>query len=359
MSDNDNRRKSRRHPVQWKVAVVLDRPGGEPLIMHTHSVDLSVGGMAIVSERDEKTGVTVTVLLVQPLRQAGESPKVLKARARVVSSAPAHPGHRLGLRFVEWTDEDLGMFAKLLGAIEAARPRDLPNAATAPAPREAAVPTATHSRLSQLRELAQAKQSQNQKPEAREQDNDRVSDALRRAYEYLKEFADQLNVLKPAFKGYSILGAPDFSGLVWETSRADYRKRDLSPTKSLYERVTLAYRLSGGKQVRATADGPRSARLKQVLAENKIQFAVREGQNERGVADRMTFEFPCEVTASVMLDGDFETGRVVLRMSNVGHFGALEHRLVPEAITEEALDEFAGFILGERFRIDLMLRKSA
>jgi len=355
MEKNDNRRKSRRHSTQWKVALVLDNPDGEPVVLHTHTVDLSLGGMAIVSERDQQKDTDITVLLVQPIQRTGEQPKVLKARARVMSSAPYDPGHRLGLRFIEWTDDNLQMFARVLGAIEAARPRDMPAAApagTSPEP----VSSNTGGRLAQLRELAQAKLAAQNQSNPRDNAEERVSEALRRAYEYLKEFSDQLSVVKPAFKGYSILGVPDFSGLVWDVGRTDYRRKDLTPTKWLYERVTLGYRLSGNKQIRVAIDGARSARLKQILAENKIQFTVQEVRNDRGALDRVTFEFPCEVTASVMLEGNFETGRILLRVSNVGHFGTLEHRLAPEAVTEEALEEFAGYILGENHRMDLLLR---
>src|SRR5690348_8770243 len=120
MEKHDNRRKSKRHSAQWKVALILDNPGGEPIILHTQTVDLSLGGVAIVSERNERKDTDVTVLLVQPIQKAGDQPKVLKARARVMSSAPFDPGHRLGLKFVDWTDDNLQMFARLLGAIEAA-----------------------------------------------------------------------------------------------------------------------------------------------------------------------------------------------------------------------------------------------
>ncbi len=353
----ENLRKSRRHPARWNVAVVLDNPGGEPIVLHTHSVDLSLGGMAILSERDVKADTMVSVLLVQPLRPGAESPKILKARARIVSSTPFDSGHRLGLRFIEWTDDSLEIFAKSLGGIEAVRPRETPGAAPSSAPAISA-PLTMNSRLSQLRELAQAKLAEQEKANSRESADERVSEALRRAYGYLKELSDQLNVVNPAVKGYTILGVPDFSGLVWELGRADYRKRELAPTKSLYERVTLGYRLSARKQVRAAFDATRSVRLKQILAENKIQFTVRETRNDRGALDRVTFEFPCEVAASVLLVGNFDAGRIVLRLSNVGHFGALDHSLAPEAITEEALEEFVGFILGEHHRFERLLGKS-
>jgi len=356
MDKKENQRKSRRHPARLNVAVVLDNPGGEPVILHTYSVDLSLGGIAIFSERTQKTNTEVTLLMAQPPRNSGDKPKIVKARARIVSSASLPPGFRLGLNFVELTDDSLELFAKLLGAIEAGRLQEAAGVATTAAAAET-TPPPTYSRMARLRELAQAKLAEKDRADSREGIDERISEALKRAYDYLKEFADQLNVVKPVFKGYPILGVPDFSGLVWETGRADYRKRDLSPTKWLYERVTLGYRLSGKKQIRVTFDGPRSNRLKQVLTENKIKFTVQEERNDRGALDRVTFEFPCEVTASVLLAGDFDTGSILLRLSNVGHFGALEYQLAPEAITEEALEEFAGFILGENHRIDLLLRK--
>ena len=358
MDKKDNRRRSRRHPARWKVALVLDNPGGEPIVLHTQSVDLSLGGMAILSERNEKMDSVVTTLLVQPLQPGETSPKILKARAKVVSSSPFDPGHRLGLRFIEWTDDNLQMFARVLGAIEASRPREVERPATTGAPTEAASPAAG-SRLAQLRELAQAKLAEQQNSGPRDNAEERISQALKRAHDYLREFAEQLGVVKPAFKGYSILGVPDFSGLVWDAGRADYRRRDLSPTKWIYERVTLGYRLSAKKRIHVAVDGARSARMKQILAENRIQFTMQEGRNDRGALGRVTFDFPCEVTASVLLEGNFESGRILLRMSNVGHFGSLEHQLAPEAITEEAMEEFAGFILGESHRVDRLLRSEA
>jgi len=342
------------------VALVLDNPGGEPIVLHTQTVDLSLGGMAILSERNEHQDTEVTVLLVQPLKPGSEKPKVVKARARVVSSAPSDPGHRLGLRFIEWTDDNLEMFAKLLGAIEATRPQPAANPAAEVAPARMAAPAdavVTSSRLAKLRELAQAKLAEKAEGDARIGIEERVSEALKRAYDYLKDFSDQLNVVKPAFKGYTIVGVPDFSGLAWETGRSDYRRREITPAKSLYERITLGFRLSGNRQIRVAVDVTRSARLRQVLSENKIQFNAQEMRNDRGAVDRVNFEFPCEVAASVLLVGEFDAGRIQLRLNNVGHFGVSDHSLAPEAITEEALEEFAGFVLGEHHRFDRLLDK--
>ncbi len=358
MDKTNNRRKSHRHPANWKVAVVLDKLDGKPAILHTQTLDLSLGGVAIVSEHGDLTGTVVTVLLAHAPGQGGENPKIMKARARVVSSAQAltQSSYRLGLNFIQWTDDGLEMFADILSAIEVSRLRAAAGAAAPAAPAEAA-PPAAGSRLARLKELAQAKLSEKKEPETQEQVNDRVSEALKRVFQYLKELAEQLNVVQPACAGYTIVGVPEFTGLAWESGRADFRTRELSPAKRLYERVTLNFRLSGKKQIRIALDSPaRTDRLKQVLAENKIEFTTQETRNDRGHLERTTFVFPCEVTANVLLEGNFETGRILLRMVNVERFGILEHRLAPEAFTEEALEELAGFILGENRRIDLLLQ---
>ena len=38
--DKKNRRSSKRHPAQWKVAIVLTDEEGRPVIQHTQTVDL-------------------------------------------------------------------------------------------------------------------------------------------------------------------------------------------------------------------------------------------------------------------------------------------------------------------------------
>jgi hypothetical protein len=358
MDAQANQRRSRRHAARWNVALVMDNPDGEPIILHTHSIDLSLGGMAVFSERQANSDILVSVVMVQPPRNKGEEASVVEARARIVSAAESPPGFRLGLNFIEWNDDSLGTFAKLLGAIETESRRATPPVAVPPRPGgEDASQTTTGSRIARLKAMAQARMAEQSATSPRERTAERVSEALGRAYDYLKEFVEQLNVLKPAFDGYRILGVSDFSGLAWQAGRTDYRRRDISPTKWLYERVNVSYRLSAGKQVNVALDATRAPRLKQVLGENKVQFTAQESRNERGALERVTFQFPCEVTASVMLSGDFEAGCILLRMINVGHFGVLEHTLDPAAVNEEGLEEFVGFVLGESHRFDRLLRK--
>jgi hypothetical protein len=368
MANQERRRKSKRHSVRWKAAAVFDKTEGKP-ILHTETHDLSIGGAAINSNYGDLTGSVVTLLLAYPVQHSGEAPKMLKVRARVLSSvhSPAMSGFRHGLSFVQLKDDDVSILAEILRALESAPPGeeaisavDLTATPIAPATPSA---SAGSSRLAKYKQLAAAKQSEEKESDSQQEINaraERVGATVEKAFRYLKEFTEQLNIVKPAYaKEYSIVGVPTFDGLTWVDSQIDFRTRETSPRTKVYEQFTLHFRLSANKQLRVTRESPGDEKLKQVLLETKIEFTTQEDRNERGSVVRTTFVVPCEVKASLQLVGNFDTGKLLLRARNVERFGMLEHVLAPEAITEESLDELTGFILGESSRIGPLLLKNA
>ena len=333
--------------------MVFDKAVGKP-ILHTQTQDLSPDGAAIHSEDEDLKGSLVTVLLAQPPLHEGETPRMMKVRARIVSSmrAPKTAGFRHGLSFLRSPGDGLDFIESLL---KTSAPAGGGDPAAAPAPAAAA-----SGRLAQLKRMAQAKLTEEKPPDPQEQINARVGDALQRAHKYLKDLVEQLNVVQPAYaKGYTIAGVPEFNGLAWESGRTDTRVRELSPGKKIFEQVTLNYKISGKKQIRVARESPASDRFKQLLTDNKIEFKLREERNERGSLARTLFDFPCEVKASVVLEGNFTTGRIQLKTRNVERFGIFEHQLAPEAITEASLEEFTGFILSETHRIGPLLLQGA
>jgi len=323
------RRRSSRHPLCWEAAVVFDKAQGKPVV-HTQTQDLSVSGAAIFSEYGDLTGSDVTLLLAHPPRKGGQAPKVLKVRAHVVSTArtPGMSKYRHGLSFIRSPDDSLGILAESLNSIVGATARAQP-AAAAPA----ASPATIHTR---------------------------VSDALRRAHRYLKDLAEQLNVLKPAYpKGYGIAGVPEFNGLAWEAGHAECHTREISPTVKLFEQVSLHFLLSGKKQIHVGREYPASEKLQQLLDDSNIEYTTQGVWSKRGSLDRTTFDFPCEVKASLLLVGQFETGRLLLSARNVSGFGSMEQILAPEAVTDESIDELRDFILGESPSLGPLLLRTA
>ena len=330
MTARDRRRQSKRYSVRWKTAVVFDKADSRP-VFHTQTQDLSIGGTAIYSERSDLEGALVTVLLDRPAGPDGEVPKMLKMRAQVVSSVyvPAKSAYRLGLKFLPSADDALSALAEVLNGVEAG------------------------GRLEQLKRLAQAKQTDVPASDPQEEINRRVDGALRKAYAYLKELVENLNVVKPPFpKAYSIAGAPPLDGLEWDAGRVDLRDRDRT---RLCEEVALNFRLNGRRAIEVTREYPAHEKFKQILLENKIEFRAREGRNARGVPDRTTFAFPCEVNARLVLTGNYENGTIEMTTRHVERFGMLSYRLAPEAISDEALEHLAGFLLGEMPSVGAML----
>jgi hypothetical protein len=335
-----NRRRYKRYPAQWKAAVVFRKADQKP-VLHTSTLDLSVGGAAILSEDGNLTGAVVTVLIARPLREGWDAPKTMKALAEVVSTVKLGSPSRFrhGIRFLR--GEQLETLEQLLAASAVRDTAASLQAQSQPAP-------AVGGRLAQLRQLAEAKRATESAPDPQDAIDQRISNALQRAYQYLKDLVEQLDVVKPAFpKGYTITGVPEFDGLAWDYGRADFRARELSPGSKRYEQVTLHFRLSRDKQIRVTREAPASDRLTQQLRDNKIEYEVYESRNEKGVLDKTTFAFACRVRAWLVLEGDFKAGRIKLSTRNVERFGISEHEFEPDDVTETALDELTAFILGE------------
>lgn len=225
-----------------------------------------------------------------------------------------------------------------------------------------AAPVGTQSvLLAALRQQAQAKQqSENQKSSQRDEILQRIHSALGMTYQYLNDLALQLNILKPPYaKAYAFFGQADFDQLAWQEGRADFRMQEVASDNRLYDQVTLRYRLAGPNQFRLERENPSLEKLRKALFDYNIAFTVDEVRNERGQVERATFVFPCEIKAGLLLAGNYQTGKLLLRTRNIERFGIMEYQLLPEAINQDALDELARFILGETNRISQLFQRTA
>jgi len=280
-------------------------------------------------------------------------------------------------RLLEDIDKFAGQPTPAVGEQPAAAPIPASPAATQPAPppvappRPAAAPTPTPPPaaptgtqsvlLAALRQQALAKQqSENQKSSQRDEVLQRIHAALGMAFQYLNDFVLQLNILKPPYaKAYSFFGVADFDEMAWQEGRADFRMQETASENRLYDQVTLRYRLAGPKQFRLVRENPALEKLRKALFDYNIAFTADEVRNERGQVERATFSFPCEIKAGLLLAGNYETGKLLLRTRNIERFGNMEYQLPPEAINQEALDELARLILGENNRIGQLFQRTA
>jgi hypothetical protein len=199
------------------------------------------------------------------------------------------------------------------------------------------------------------------KAESKEQKEDKVSEALNRAYFYLKELVAQLDVLKPEMpgKGYTVHTLPEFTDFAWDVGKLDLRTRELTPIRKLFTRVTLDYRLSKGKPIlKVERPSPANDKLRQLLKDYQLGFSVRDEKNERGAVVKTIFGINFEVLCQLVLEGDYDVYKLRLKTRNVERFGGTEVLIAPEAVTQEALEEVAGYILCESPKVGPLLLKS-
>jgi hypothetical protein len=355
------RRKNKRHPVRWKAAMVFDKTAGKPII-HTETEDLSLGGAAILSNEKDLMGTTLTLLLAQPPVNGDAAPKMLKARAMVVSTIqkPGDTGFRHGLKFFRNPDDGLDV---LLHHLKDAAPAPAASTGAASAAPATATPAGNSAsdRLAKLKQMAAAKLAQPIIEDPQEIIYQRITAALKRVHPHMKEMVEQLNILAPAFDrgGYNMVGIPEFTGLVWSGGHVDFRTKEVGPNKIVWEQVAITFTLSGNKKLMIARDYPASDKLKQTLTDNKIEFREYETRNNSGVVMSAKFDFPCEVKASIMLLGQFDTGKLLLKMRNVERFGIAEYSIAPEAVDDESLGELIAHMLGETPKIGPLLLRGA
>jgi hypothetical protein len=363
----EHRRRHKRYPIRWKAAVVFDKALARPLL-HTETFDLSAGGGAIRTEYSDLTGAMVTILLAQPAARASDTQKVLRIVAKIVSSVdtPGTPGYRHGMSFVNTSPEGVAGLEELLKAAAAGGVSvDPADAALAAAAKAAAAPAAPAGRLAALKAAAALKVADDAaraKAESKEEKEDKVSEALNRAYFYLKELVAQLDVLKPVVpdKGYAIQGVPEFSDFAWEVGKLDLRTRELTPIRKLFTRVTLDYRLSKGKPIlKVERPSPANDKLRQLLKDYQLGFSSRDDKNDRGAVIKTIFGINFEVLCQLNFEGDYDRYKLVLKTRNVDRFGHTEHVIAPEAVTQEALEELAGYILCESRSVGPLLLKTS
>lgn len=341
VKDTDLRRRASRHPVRWKAAVVFDHIAGKPIVQ-TQTEDLSPVGAAIFSNQADLTGSNVHLLLAYSTGPGGKSQKVLKVRARVVSTVqtPGMSQYRHGLSFMRSPDDGLGVLDEILGT----------QGPSVVSPETGGVP----------QRLAHAKRVQSRKIGPFGDTSALISDALGKAHRYLKELVIQLNAVHPAYpKRYVIVGVPEFAGLAWTYGYTGLQRRQILPQGRLNSEASLSFRISGKKQISVAREYPANEKLRRFLGDSQLEFTAQDTRNKRGLIERTTFVVSCEVAASLVLLGQFDAGKLLLRTRNVCGFGSMEQILAPEAITDDSLSELGAFILCEAVHLGPLLLKNA
>ena len=333
MPETESRRKFIRYPVQWSAAVVFDGDKKKPVLL-TRTEDLSAGGVAVHSRYQDLTGSMVTLLLDRSASGSTALPKLLRIRARVVSTerAPGEETFRHGLGFVRSQDDGLDVIETLIAESGAVAPKDRRQVA--------------REKREQARQQAKEASPAVAQGGSFLQRQARISAALERAYRYLDDFTSRLNIEKPVYSNtYSMIGVRQFSGLKWEGGSVELRKREAASGEEIYEQVSMDFCLASDGKLRVTRDRAGSERLRQVLIDRHVQFTCHDERGARGASGWKTFVLTCKVVAGLQLTGDVESGEIRLNTRNIEEFGEVQYILQPEDLDQESLRELTDRIL--------------
>ena len=191
--------------------------------------------------------------------------------------------------------------------------------------------------------------------------NQNVSGALQRIHTQFKELVDQLNQVNDPYpsRAYAIAGVPEFGDFVWLAGHLTFQTREISLKDKLWTRARLDFRIGkNGPPLKIVRDFPASDKLMQQLKELKIEYTAKDERNPKGALVRVTFTFAAEVKISLNFEGNFETGRLLLTMRNIGSYGMAEYVVNPLSVTHESLDELVGFMLAETKQVGSILQNA-
>ena len=235
-----------------------------------------------------------------------------------------------------------------------------PAAARPAAPVQQAAPPGG-SLLEKLKREAQAKQMTDSQIFSHQGQQKRfIDEAMRSAFQYLRELCEQINILKPPYPlSYNLLGIVNLEGLSWQEGRADFRLLPDATEDRLVDQVTLRFRLASGQSLRVEREYPAHQAFRAALTEANLAFKEEESRNQKGHVERAAYSFPAEVKAGLVFAADYKAGDIRLLLKNIRRFGSAEYRLPFEILDQAAFEELAHLILGEENRIDKMFRRVA
>ena len=242
-----------------------------------------------------------------------------------------------------------------------AAPRVSKPAAPAPA-REAEIRSMPSggSLLDELRKQAEIRQRElHSAATARTATAEAIDRGLKQLFDYLHDFVQQLNIVKPGIpREYALVDQLQLRQLSWQEGFADYRTQSQA-SGALIELVTLSYRLHGHRTLSVLREGPAVERFREQLFDCGLPFSCKEYKNARHYVERAEFEIRSDLSGSARWRADFDKGMLVLEMRNIERLGSVVMRVLPRQIDRALLDDFGRMVLGQPNHFRELARRPA
>ena len=175
----------------------------------------------------------------------------------------------------------------------------------------------------------------------------RTDRSLRAAYQYLAEFAGELNRVTPTSgRPLDMIYLRQAPSTTLSDAFADYRTHKIVDTH-ICDYVVLRFKARYSPAATIDLVGQDIQRCKDYLTGHGVPFELRETRkNDFGQVTHATITLggliPCEVT----LRADFDAMRIVINVLNIGRIGRARCTLAPEALNDEVVDQLGSYALG-------------
>lgn len=165
-------------------------------------------------------------------------------------------------------------------------------------------------------------------------------------HHYLRELADQLNVLNQDIKrAYMIEGF----GMI-----DDFRPRDYALSvdsirigqKDFANTLVFRFKCATDKNISFERHMPNQIdNLKEYLWQNNLKYQCSEFKNDRGIVARAVFNVANEIPVTFRFTADFENAKILLQVKNFSGLTVNEYVYDANELNTEFLDELAKYVL--------------
>ena len=188
---------------------------------------------------------------------------------------------------------------------------------------------------------------------------DAVQAALKLVSRYLSELAKSLNVIKPPVRrSFAVEQTIKLDNLFAVEYSAMDRRQTIEHKDHLRD-VFIRFRWISEQPATIMAEKrspPTIQRLREDLQSYGLRFNLNEVKNDRHIVERGVFAIQNEIGAAVTATGDWETGKIRLRLKNIERLGNFDFHYDADELDNALLEELAKVLLGQSNRFRTMGR---
>ena len=174
-----------------------------------------------------------------------------------------------------------------------------------------------------------------------------INARMRRAFAYLEKAVNYLDGLKPPIEHRFDLG----HGLVFEAPKfgrgyvGQHTMRIVG--FPVLDEISIWYEIAAAKPLMIEVAHQGVAMAEKSLDDAGLQYTCRRIEDHTGIIQKCVITVPPAIPSAVSFHVDYQTGMVIVPLTNVDRFDRVSLEFHSQAIDEAVLEDLLRFILGQ------------